>query len=314
MARRKLRCRRLCPRLCICIVFVPMFFLTGVGALSVRAAGRSGGVCDARELCPFPNAVPTLVMWFYRNCSLSRQKHDGAARTSAHWIAAFHRASNDRFETGFDRFREVISGCCAACWSIAACSLIVLSGILRGVAVCWCRSSGRTFSRAWMPASFACMFARAAARASKKRRELVDQIEAAIRQEIPREELDGILDNIGIPNSGIAPSYSNNGMIGTGDADILVSLNEGHRPTRRIRPPAAPDAEPAISREPVLFSAGGHRQPDFELRHSRAVQRPDHRPQPAKNREIAAQISPTRFGRSPARWMCACNSRTICRS
>src|SRR5581483_8966891 len=61
-----------------------------------------------------------------------------------------------------------------------------------------------------------------------------------IRREIPSAELEGILDNIGIPNSGIALSYSNSGLIGAGDADILLSLKKGHnRPTdeyvRQIR-------------------------------------------------------------------------------
>jgi multidrug efflux pump subunit AcrB len=66
---------------------------------------------------------------------------------------------------------------------------------------------------------------------------LVDQVEAAIRDEV--SEIAGMLDNIGIPNSGISLSYSNSGLIGTGDADVLVSLKAGHRPTeeyiRRLR-------------------------------------------------------------------------------
>ena len=60
---------------------------------------------------------------------------------------------------------------------------------------------------------------------------LVEKVEETIRSVVPKNELGGILDNIGIPFSGIALSYSNNGVIGTGDADILVSLNHGHRPT-----------------------------------------------------------------------------------
>jgi len=60
---------------------------------------------------------------------------------------------------------------------------------------------------------------------------LVDEVENAIRQQLPQGEIAGILDNIGIPNSGISLSYSNNGLIGTGDADILVSLKEGHGST-----------------------------------------------------------------------------------
>ena len=47
----------------------------------------------------------------------------------------------------------------------------------------------------------------------------------------PANEVDGILDNIGLPYSGINLSYSNSGVIGTADADILVSLKPGHKPT-----------------------------------------------------------------------------------
>jgi len=69
--------------------------------------------------------------------------------------------------------------------------------------------------------------------------QLVDRVEAVIRQEIPAKELAGILDNIGIPSGGIPLAYIDNGLTGTRDADILVSLNRGHRPTddyvRRLR-------------------------------------------------------------------------------
>ena len=67
----------------------------------------------------------------------------------------------------------------------------------------------------------------------------MDRIEAVIREEIPAGELGGMLDNIGIPFGGIPLTYIDNGLTGTGDADILVSLNHGHRPTdgyvRRLR-------------------------------------------------------------------------------
>ncbi len=60
---------------------------------------------------------------------------------------------------------------------------------------------------------------------------LASQIDAAIRREIPASEIHGIMDNIGIPNSSINLSYNTSGVIGPGDADILVSLNHGHAPT-----------------------------------------------------------------------------------
>jgi multidrug efflux pump subunit AcrB len=60
---------------------------------------------------------------------------------------------------------------------------------------------------------------------------LADAVETAIRELMPREELETILDNLGVPNSGINLSYSNAGTIGTLDGEILMSLREGHRPT-----------------------------------------------------------------------------------
>jgi multidrug efflux pump subunit AcrB len=61
---------------------------------------------------------------------------------------------------------------------------------------------------------------------------LCDEVEQYLRQQIPKDELVTILDNIGLPNSGINLSYSNSGVIGTSDAEILVGLNqERHRPT-----------------------------------------------------------------------------------
>jgi multidrug efflux pump subunit AcrB len=59
---------------------------------------------------------------------------------------------------------------------------------------------------------------------------LCDQIDDAIRQDIPANDIGGILDNLGLPYSGINLSYSNSGVIGTADGDIQVSLNR-HHPT-----------------------------------------------------------------------------------
>jgi multidrug efflux pump subunit AcrB len=60
---------------------------------------------------------------------------------------------------------------------------------------------------------------------------VVDHVEASIRREIPANELQGIIDNIGIPVSGINLSYNDSGTAGPADADIMVSLKTGHRPT-----------------------------------------------------------------------------------
>ena len=60
---------------------------------------------------------------------------------------------------------------------------------------------------------------------------LCDEIEQQIRHEIPDGEIKNIVDNIGLPVSGINLTYSNSSPVGPADADILISLNHGHRPT-----------------------------------------------------------------------------------
>src|SRR6202051_4878568 len=78
----------------------------------------------------------------------------------------------------------------------------------------------------------ACMCGRAPACGWEETARLSDQIEAVLREEIPGNELQTVLDNIGLPNSGINQSYSSSGTIGTSDAEILIALDpQHHHPT-----------------------------------------------------------------------------------
>ena len=77
----------------------------------------------------------------------------------------------------------------------------------------------------------ACTYGRQLVRESKQTAALVDRVEAAIRQQIPASELEGMIDNIGLPVSGINLSYNDSGTAGPADGDILVSLKPGHKPT-----------------------------------------------------------------------------------
>ena len=77
---------------------------------------------------------------------------------------------------------------------------------------------------------------------------LADEVEAAIRELIPKDQLETILDNLGVPNSGINLSYSNAGTIGTLDGEILLSLREGPPADRGVRVAAARRAAEALPR------------------------------------------------------------------
>ena len=122
---------------------------------------------------------------------------------------------------------------------------------------------------------------------------LCDEVENYLRTQIPKEELTTILDNIGLPNSSINLSYSNSGVIGTSDAEILVGLNsEHHHPTkdyirelRRQLPRQFPVVEFFFQPADIVFSDTEFRMPapiDIQLIGLRHAKQLSHR---AANRQ-----------------------------
>ncbi len=95
---------------------------------------------------------------------------------------------------------------------------------------------------------------------------LCDQIENTIRQLIPADQLAGIIDNIGLPVSGINITYSNSAPIGPADADILIDLKGNHGPTDDYVKTAAGAPAAPVSPGDLCVPPGGHRQPDPEFR------------------------------------------------
>ena len=96
-------------------------------------------------------------------------------------------------------------------------------------------------------------------------------LEREIRAVIPPDQLDMLIDNIGIPNSWPAIAQGDIPTISSADGEILISLNkENHAPTKGLRSAAAQAAARQVSRYDVLLPAGRHHQPDRELRSARA--------------------------------------------
>ena len=206
--------------LCICIVFVPMFFLTGVGALPVRAAGRGRRLRDARVVRPVADA----------GADDGEVPAEGARRRTTHGAPraqSVRRASSARFDGGFvpaarrlSARRSSVPASAARLFSPVFLLACVLSFAAAALA------SARTSSRRSTAASSSCTCARRPAPASRKRRVLSDASSSAIREVIPADEIGSIIDNIGLPYSGLNLAYSNSAPIGAGDADILVALAE----------------------------------------------------------------------------------------
>jgi multidrug efflux pump subunit AcrB len=214
--------------LAICIVFVPMFFLTGVARYLFVPLAEAVVFAMLASYLLSRTLVPTLVMYLLRGHEEDSQR----APTNI-----FGRLQA-RFEGWFGGLRESYRGTLEAIMGYRGFFVAAFLGICL-------LSSGLVFflGRDFFPYVDAGQFrlhvrGRAGLRIEETAR-LVDQVEQEIRRQVPKTEINTVLDNIGLPYSGINLSYSNAGTIGTSDAEILVSLNSGHRPTeeyvRRLR-------------------------------------------------------------------------------
>ncbi|HVO84145.1 MAG TPA: efflux RND transporter permease subunit [Syntrophobacteria bacterium] len=221
--------------LCICIVFVPMFFLTGVARYLFVPLAEAVVFAMLASYVLSRTLIPTLVMWFYRD--VEYQGHAADPDTVVRWLRPFVALQN-RFERGFARFREGYHKLLGTVLAHRAIFVILFLAFCAGT---WLLvpQLGQDFFPAVDAGQFRLHMRAPSGTRIEETTRLVDRIEAVIREEIPTGELGGMLDNIGIPSGGIPLTYIDNGLTGTRDADILVSLSRDHRPTdsyvRRLR-------------------------------------------------------------------------------
>lgn len=212
--------------LCICIVFVPMFFLTGVARHLFVPLAEAVVFAMLASYALSRTLVPTLVMWFYRNIEGGHPVDTGK---SSFWLRPFARLQRV-FEHGFDRFREGYRRLLGAVLSHRILFAMLFLAFCAGTGAL-IPQLGQNFFPTVDAGQFRLHVRAPGGTRIEETTRLVDRIEAVIREVVPARELAGVLDNIGIPSGGIPLTYLDNGVTGTGDADILVSLNRDHRPT-----------------------------------------------------------------------------------
>lgn len=213
--------------LCICIVFVPMFFLTGVARYLFVPLAEAVVFAMLASYVLSRTLIPTLVMWFYRNISYSG--HTADPGTISLWLRPFVLLQGS-FENAFARFRESYGLFLGTILSHRALVVTIFLIFCAGTALL-IPQLGQDFFPTVDAGQFRLHVRAHSGTRIEETTRLVDRIETVIREVIPAEELGGVLDNIGFPSGGIPLTYIDNGLTGTGDADILVSLNPGHQPT-----------------------------------------------------------------------------------
>jgi len=207
--------------LCICIVFVPMFFLTGVAKFLFVPLAEAVMFAMIASYILSRTLIPTLVMLFMRN--------HGAPRAPDAKPSLLERTYK-RFDAQFERLRGG--------YIVILSALLPRRRVFAPIFLGFCLLSsglylvlGRDFFPSVDAGQIRLHFRMPTGTRIEETARMADMVEAVIREQIPKKDLGTILDNLGLPYSGINLSYSNAGTIGTLDGEILIALKEGHAPS-----------------------------------------------------------------------------------
>ena len=209
--------------LCICIVFVPMFFLGGVAGFLFVPMAEAVIFAMISSFILSRTLVPTMAKYLLKPHA---QNEDHSQHVSSNPLVRFQRG----FERGFERIRASYSGILELLLNhrrpfvIGFFGFVVLSFALVPFL-------GRNFFPD-VDAGQILLHVRAPIGTRIERTaEIFADVEGSVRATIPPSELGTVVDNMGLSTSSINTAYNNTGTIGPQDGDIQISLNEGHHPT-----------------------------------------------------------------------------------
>ena len=205
--------------LCICIVFVPMFFLAGVARFLFVPLAESVVFAMIASYILSRTLVPTMVMLM-----MDKAHADPNAKPSL--LARMYK----RFDAAFEKFRGG--------YILILSTLLTHRKLFGSAFLAFCLLSlvltpflGRDFFPSVDAGQIRLHMRTPTATRIEETARVADEVDKVVREVIPKEDLGTILDNLGLPYSGINLSYSNAGTIGTMDGEILISLKEDHKPT-----------------------------------------------------------------------------------
>src|SRR5215510_1332003 len=206
--------------LCICIVFVPMFFLTGVARYLFVPMAEAVVFAMLASYVLSRTLVPTMAKYLLR----AHQEHGHS--TSRNPFVRAQQALDHGFVRTRAAYRATLEQCLSRRGLFAAAFLLVVA--VSFALVPWV---GQDFFPTVDSGQFKLHLRAPTGTRIEETALLCDQVDEAIRDTIPKKQLESLVDNIGLPYSGLNLSYTNSAPIGAQDADILVALAEGHRPT-----------------------------------------------------------------------------------
>ena len=240
--------------LSICIVFVPVFFLSGTARYLFQPLAMAVIFAMLASYLLSRTVIPTMVKFLLRghmeeiDTSLGRTLDNSRARSpsapaeaEAHAssagstgvlgaISGFFFALHESFNRVFEKIRDRYVEALRWCLSNRRVVFAVMGGFVL-VSLCLVPFLGRDFFPAVDAGQFRLHVRAPAGTRLEATEERFYEVGRKIREVIPPNEIDNVLDNIGLPVSGINLAFSDNATIGESDGEILVSLQPKHRPT-----------------------------------------------------------------------------------
>jgi len=207
--------------LSICIVFAPMFLLSGVARYLFLPLAEAVVFAMLASYLLSRTIVPTMAKY------LLRHEKSHSLATSRNIFVRIQQ----KFEAAFDRMRGGYRNLLERCLDHRQAFLLVFFAACLGSLVLIVPWLGQDFFPSVDAGSFKLHMRAPTGLRIEDTAFLCDEVESSIREQIPGNEVAGIIDNIGLPYSGINLSYSNSAPIGTSDADILVTLSPHHHST-----------------------------------------------------------------------------------
>jgi multidrug efflux pump subunit AcrB len=209
--------------LSICIVFAPMFLLSGVARYLFVPLAEAVVFAMLASYFLSRTIVPTMAKYLLRG---DKRKPGGSLPSRNPFVRL-----QEGFEAAFEKFRGNYRGLLELTLHHRRVFLVVFfAGCLGSLAILipWL---GRDFFPSVDSGTFKLHLRAPTGMRIEETANLCDLVEQSIRRQIPAGEVQGVIDNIGLPYSGINLSYSNSAPVGTSDADILVNLSVNHHPS-----------------------------------------------------------------------------------
>jgi CzcA family heavy metal efflux pump len=210
----------------ICIVFVPMFFLTGVPRYLFAPLAEAVVFAMLASYLLSRTLVPTMARFLL--IEQTEEERREKTKSSRNYFVR----TQERFETGFEAFRDRYHRLLE--------SAINHRQVFVGVFLSFCVLSfvlvplvGQDFFPSVDSGEFKLHMRAATGTRIEQTADIADRVEKDIRQVVPASELTTIIDNIGLPYSNLNLAYSTSAPIGPGDADIQVELSPKHHPTEK---------------------------------------------------------------------------------